>query len=201
MATLRPPPASRTRAVLQLQQAVKLYEMQHHHHVKSLTSIKSFIEETLDARPTMFVRTITTDSIIDCDENDMKKIEVNFYASTSDGEDDVTSERVGTTTNFGIQKYLFFSSCQAHGPLECIWHALIRPSGNILCSLWKLLWLKEGITCRSMTLITILFYLKKYNESLLLRRPFAMSREEENTEANIKKSLGRELLILPILVL
>lgn len=106
MATLRPPPASRTRAVLKLQRAVKLYEMQH--HVTSLTSIKSFIEETLDARPTMFVRTITTDSIIDCDENDMKKIEVNFYASTSDGEDDVTSERVGTTTNFGIQKISFF---------------------------------------------------------------------------------------------
>ena len=105
MATLRPPPASRTRAVLKLQRAVKLYEMQH--HVTSLTSLKSFIEETLDARPTMFVRTITTDSIVDCDENDMKKIEVNFYASTSDdGEDDVTSERVGT--NVGIQKISFF---------------------------------------------------------------------------------------------
>jgi hypothetical protein len=105
MATLRPPPPSRTRAVLKLQQAVKLYEMQH--QITLLSSIKSFVEETLDARPTMFVRTITTDSIRDCDENEMKQIQVNFYASSSDNED-VTRERVPETTNIGIQKISFF---------------------------------------------------------------------------------------------
>jgi hypothetical protein len=80
MATMKPPPSSRTRVLLNLPVAIPLFEMQDRADDET---IRSFVDKTLNARASMPVLTITTDSLRPVRDKNYQELEVNFYASSS----------------------------------------------------------------------------------------------------------------------
>ena len=103
MATLVPPPSSRTRVLLNLPVAIPLFEMQDR---ADNETIRSFVVKTLNAQASMHVLTITTDSLRPVADLKYQELELHFYASSietrdSIREDDETS-RVGKKTYFVV---------------------------------------------------------------------------------------------------
>jgi hypothetical protein len=101
MPTMVPPPSSRSRVTLNLPVAIPLFEMQHR---PVNETIRSFVDATLNARPSMpVVRTITTDFVRPVNDIKYQELQVHFHASSSI---ETTSTIQETTT--GVVKKTFF---------------------------------------------------------------------------------------------
>ena len=107
MVNIIPPPSSRTRVLLNLPVAIPLFEMQDRADDET---IRSFVHKTLNARASMPVSTITTDSLRPVPDKKYQELEVHFYASSVEPTQDArTSE---TTT--GVVKKTFFVVMPSH---------------------------------------------------------------------------------------
>jgi hypothetical protein len=82
MAIMKPPPSSRRRVMLNLPVALPLFEMQNSTSSDDKT-LRCFVDKTLNARVSMPVLTITTDSLRTVGDKKFQELEVNFYASSS----------------------------------------------------------------------------------------------------------------------
>ena len=111
MATLVPPPSSRTRVLLNLPVAIPLFEMQDR---ADNETIRSFVVKTLNAQASMHVLTITTDSLRAVRDKNYQELEVHFYASSVESNQDTRTPE--TTTGAVKKKKLLSCHCTgAHG--------------------------------------------------------------------------------------
>jgi hypothetical protein len=100
MATMKPPPSSRRRVMLNLPVAIPLFEMQDRDEDET---IRSFVFKTLNARASMPVLTKTTDSLRAFSDKNYQELEVHFYSSSVESSQD---SRTQDTTN--VKKTYFF---------------------------------------------------------------------------------------------
>jgi hypothetical protein len=100
MATMKPPPSSRRRVMLNLPVAIPLFEMQDRDDDET---IRSFVFKTLNARASMPVLTITTDSLRAVSDKNYQELEVHFYSSSVESSQD---SRTQDATN--VKKTFFF---------------------------------------------------------------------------------------------
>jgi hypothetical protein len=107
MATMIPPPSSRRRVMLNLPIAIPLFEMQDRADDET---IRSFVVTTLNARASMPVLTITTDSLRAVRDKKYQELEVHFYASSVESTQDARTPE--TTT--GVVKKTFFVVMPSH---------------------------------------------------------------------------------------
>jgi hypothetical protein len=104
---MNPPPASRSRVVLNLKQPIKLFQMQHQEEL-TLVTIRSFLTETMHAHPSMFVSTITTDLLRDVEDSKYQELQVNFYSTSGTGAntrmigEEATKEEPTSTTKLSF---------------------------------------------------------------------------------------------------
>ena len=108
MGKMRPPPASRTRVLLNLPVAIPLFEMQEHRPDEG--TIRSFIESNLHARPSMPVQTITTDALRPVADLKYQELELNFYASSIETRDSIRDDEETSR----VEKKTFFVVMPSH---------------------------------------------------------------------------------------
>lgn len=108
---MRPLPASRTRVLLNLPVAIPLFKMQHRCDNKM---IRSFLEDTLNARLSMLVQTITTDSFRPVQDMKYQELQVHFYVSSIDTPSNTTTEAATTPEPIGVMKKTLFVVMPRH---------------------------------------------------------------------------------------
>ena len=105
MATMIPLPSSRRRVMLNLPIAIPLFEMQHR---PVNETIRSFVDNTLNAWASMPVWTITTDSLRPVKDIKYQELQVHFYVSSSIE----TTSSIQETTS--VVKRTFFVVMPSH---------------------------------------------------------------------------------------
>jgi hypothetical protein len=99
MATMKPPPSSRRRVMLNIPVAIPLFEMQDRDDDET---IRSLVFKTFNARASMPVLTITTDSLRAVSDKNYQELELHFYSSSVESSQD---SRTQDTTN--VKKTFF----------------------------------------------------------------------------------------------